>query len=91
MIPKTLYLLLLKKLDLDQIAFFDHNLMEWYGRALRSSGTSSLRTTRRFPPPWSVEDIGAAFVVMDSGRAEARLRLFRERAGTALRRQVAHL
>ena len=30
--------------------------MEWYGRALRSSGTSSLRTTRRFPPPWSVED-----------------------------------
>jgi hypothetical protein len=21
---------------------------------------------RRFPPPWSVEDIGAAFVVMDS-------------------------
>jgi hypothetical protein len=23
-------------------------------------------TTRRFPPPWSVEDIGAAFVVKDS-------------------------
>ncbi len=22
--------------------------------------------TRRFPPPWSVEDIGAAFVVTDS-------------------------
>jgi hypothetical protein len=22
---------------------------------------------RRFPPPWSVEDIGAAFVVKDSG------------------------
>jgi hypothetical protein len=21
---------------------------------------------RRFPPPWTVEDIGAAFVVMDS-------------------------
>ena len=31
MIPKTLYLLLLKKLDLDQIAFFDHNL--WSGMA----------------------------------------------------------
>jgi len=29
--------LLLKKLDLDQIAFFDHNLMEWYGRALHTS------------------------------------------------------
>ena len=25
-----------------------------------------LVTTRRFPPPWSVEDIGAAFVVKDS-------------------------
>jgi hypothetical protein len=23
-------------------------------------------TERRFPPPWSVEDIGAAFVVKDS-------------------------
>jgi hypothetical protein len=23
-------------------------------------------TNRRFPPPWSVEDIGAAFVVKDS-------------------------
>ena len=23
-------------------------------------------TPRRFPPPWTVEDIGAAFVVMDS-------------------------
>jgi len=22
---------------------------------------------RRFPPPWSVEDIGAAFVVRDHG------------------------
>jgi len=41
MIPKTLYLLLLKKLDLDQIAFFDHNLMEWYGRARRTSGQGS--------------------------------------------------
>jgi hypothetical protein len=24
-------------------------------------------TARRFPPPWTVEDIGAAFVVIDSG------------------------
>jgi hypothetical protein len=23
--------------------------------------------SRRFPPPWSVEDIGAAFVVKDGG------------------------
>ena len=41
MILKTVYLLLLKKLDLDQIAFFDHNLMEWYGHALRTSGQGS--------------------------------------------------
>jgi hypothetical protein len=26
-----------------------------------------LPPARRFPPPWSVEDIGAAFVVKDSG------------------------
>jgi hypothetical protein len=24
-----------------------------------------MRAARRFPPPWSVEDIGAAFVVRD--------------------------
>jgi hypothetical protein len=24
-------------------------------------------TNRRFPPPWSIEDIGAAFVVKDNG------------------------
>jgi hypothetical protein len=24
-------------------------------------------TTRRFPPPWTVEDIDACFVVKDSG------------------------
>jgi hypothetical protein len=25
-----------------------------------------MSSPRRFPPPWSVEDIGAAFVVIDS-------------------------
>jgi hypothetical protein len=24
-------------------------------------------TNRRFPPPWSIEDTGACFVVKDSG------------------------
>ena len=24
--------------------------------------------TRRFPPPWSIEDLGAAFVVKDSAK-----------------------
>jgi hypothetical protein len=27
-------------------------------------------TERRFPPPWSAEDIGAAFVVKDSNRQQ---------------------
>ena len=27
-------------------------------------------TTRRFPPPWSVEGIGVAFVVKDSARQQ---------------------
>jgi hypothetical protein len=35
-------------------------------------------SARRFPPPWSVEELDACFVVRDaSGRARARLRLFR--------------
>jgi hypothetical protein len=33
-------------------------------------------TDRRFPPPWSVEDIGAAFVVKDGSghRSDAQAR-----------------
>jgi hypothetical protein len=31
----------------------------------RSQGTGVIDHARRFPPPWSVEDIGAAFVVKD--------------------------
>jgi hypothetical protein len=34
---------------------------------MRHAGASGLMTTnRRFPPPWSIEDIGAAYVVKDS-------------------------
>jgi hypothetical protein len=35
--------------------------------ARRGSDKRSL-SDRRFPPPWSVEDIGAAFVVKDGQR-----------------------
>ena len=56
MIPKTLYLLLLKKLDLDQIAFFDHNLMEWYGRALHTSVMGA--TAKTAPTERSATDRG---------------------------------
>ena len=31
----------------------------------RTGGAAQANTARRFPPPWSVEDIGAAFIVKD--------------------------
>ncbi len=34
--------------------------------AVRASNTVAAMTARRFPPPWSVEDIGAACVAKDS-------------------------
>jgi hypothetical protein len=39
---------------------------------------------RRDPPPWSVEDIDAAFVVKEQRRAKARLFLLRGGAGPPL-------
>jgi len=36
---------------------------------------------RRFPPPWSIEELNVAcFVVKDAGGQKARVRLFRGRA-----------
>jgi hypothetical protein len=35
---------------------------------------------RRFPPPWTVEDIGAAFVVKDSGGQKLAYIYFEEEA-----------
>jgi len=34
---------------------------------------------RRFPPPWSIEDLGAAFVVKDSGRHKLAYVYFEEK------------
>jgi hypothetical protein len=39
--------------------------------------TSAAVTPRRFPPPWFVEDIGAALVVQDSAGQQLALHLFR--------------
>ena len=36
---------------------------------------------RRFPPPWSVEDIGACFVVKDSGGQKLAYVYYEEEAG----------
>ena len=43
---------------------------------------------RRFPPPWSVEDIGTAFVVMDGGGQKLAYVYFEEEPG---RRSAAKL
>jgi hypothetical protein len=45
-------------------------------------------TTRRFPPPWSVEDIGAAFVVRDHDGQQLAYAYFEEEPG---RRSAAKL
>jgi hypothetical protein len=45
-------------------------------------------TVRRFPPPWSVEDIGAAFVVKDASGQKLGYFYYEEEAG---RRSVAKM
>jgi endo-1,4-beta-D-glucanase Y len=45
-------------------------------------------TARRFPPPWTVEDIGAAFVVMDSAGQQLAYVYFEDKPG---RRSAAKL
>ena len=45
-------------------------------------------TNRRFPPPWTIEDIGAAFVVKDSAGQRLAYVYFEDEAG---RRSAAKL
>jgi hypothetical protein len=46
---------------------------------------------RRFPPPWSVEELDACFVVKDSaGRKLSYVYLFRGRVRPAISGQAAH-
>ena len=45
-------------------------------------------TARRFPPPWTVEDIGAAFVVIDSAGQQLAYVYFEDEPG---RRSAAKL
>jgi hypothetical protein len=44
---------------------------------------------RRFPPPWSVEEQPAYYVVRDHDGQQARLHLFRGQARPAIGGQIA--
>src|SRR6516225_5539709 len=49
-------------------------------RAPQSTG-DQLTTSRRFPPPWSVEDIGVAYVVKDANDQQLAYVYFEEEPG----------
>jgi hypothetical protein len=57
-------------------------------KATASRENSARNEGRRFPPPWSIEDLGAAFVVKDSARHKLAYVYFEEGPG---RRSAAKL
>jgi hypothetical protein len=51
------------------------------GRVAKRGAVRSLNGPRRFPPPWSVEDTGAAFVVKDGSGQKLGYFYYEEEAG----------
>jgi hypothetical protein len=47
-------------------------------------------TRRRFPPPWTIEDIGAAFVVKDSGGQQPAYVYYEEQPGYSYEEQPGY-
>jgi len=45
---------------------------------------------RRIPPPWSVEELNAVFVVMDSARQKLAYVYFEDEPGRRIGDQAAH-
>ena len=54
----------------------------------RSEKNPAAMKARRFPPPWSIEDLGAAFVVKDSARHKLAYVYYKDEPG---RRSTAKL
>jgi len=51
--------------------------------------TKDFVTDRRFPPPWSVEEAAACFVVVDSAGQKLAYVYFEDEPGRAVSSQVA--
>ena len=47
-------------------------------------------TARRFPPPWSVEELDACFVVRDQSGQQTDLVYFEDEPGATISGQAAH-
>jgi hypothetical protein len=47
-------------------------------------------SARRFPPPWSVDELDACFVVNDGAGQKLAYVYFEDEAGAAIGRQAAH-
>jgi hypothetical protein len=62
--------------------------MRLLGVPIINDAVIALPTNRRFPAPWSIEDIGAAFVVKDAGGQKLGYFYYEEEPG---RRSVAKM
>jgi hypothetical protein len=60
-------------------------------KAPRPQKNPAAMKTRGFPPPWSVEDLGAAFVVKDGARHKLAYVYYEDGPGHEARRNAANI